>query len=180
MSDHQAGFTYLALLFAVAVASVALAATGAIWSIEAQREREVELLFVGNQFRQAVRSYYEQSPGMLKLYPMSLDELVKDNRYLGVKRHVRRIYTDPITGQSKWGLLMAPEGGIMGVHSLSDRTPIKRSRFLLRDAAFEGKEMYSEWHFAYRPKPVLTDSLSHQRMGSSNVEAIQSNLMEEE
>jgi len=153
MSDRyrQAGFTYLALLFTVAVAGVVLAATGALWSFEAQREREVELLFVGNQFRQAIRSYYEQSPGMLKRYPMSLDELVKDNRYLGVKHHLRRIYADPITGRSEWGLLMAPEGGIMGVRSLSDRRPIKRANFLLRDAMFEGKEAYSEWHFVYRP-----------------------------
>jgi len=155
MSGRQAGFTYLALLFAVAIAGVALAATGALWSVEARREREVELLFVGNQFRQAIRSYYELSPGMVKHYPMSLDELVRDNRYLGVKHHLRRIYTDPITGQSEWGLLMAPEGGIMGVHSLSDRTPIKRSNFLLRDAMFEGKELYSEWHFVYRPPPII-------------------------
>jgi type II secretory pathway pseudopilin PulG len=153
---RQAGFTYLALLFTVAVAGVVLAATGALWSVEAQREREVELLFVGNQFRQAIRSYYEQSPGMLKHYPMNLDELVKDNRYLGVKRHLRRIYTDPIMGRSEWGLLMAPEGGIMGVRSLSDRAPIKRSTFLLRDAMFEGKDMYSEWHFVYRPVVDLT------------------------
>jgi len=148
---RQAGFTYLALLFTVAIASMVLAATGTLWSVEAQREREVELLFVGNQFRQAIRSYYEQSPGMQKRYPMSLDELVTDNRYLGVKRHLRQIYMDPITGRSEWGMLMAPEGGIMGVHSLSDQKTIKRSHFLLRDATLEGKNMYSEWHFVYRP-----------------------------
>jgi hypothetical protein len=111
---------------------------GTLWSVEAQREREVELLFVGNQFRQAIRSYYELSPRMLKYYPMSLDELVRDNRYLGVRRYLRRIYMDPITGRPEWGLLMAPEGRIMGVRSLSDRTPIKRSHFLLRDAMLEG------------------------------------------
>jgi type II secretory pathway pseudopilin PulG len=154
--DRQAGFTYLALLFAVAVAGVALAATGALWSVEAQREREVELLFVGNQFRQAIRSYYELSPGELKFYPMSLDELVKDNRYLGIRRHLRRIYLDPITGRSEWGLLMAPEGGIMGVRSLSDRTPFKRAHFFLRDTMLEGKDRYSEWHFEYRPD-LITD-----------------------
>ncbi|MCL2591317.1 MAG: type II secretion system GspH family protein [Betaproteobacteria bacterium] len=148
---RQAGFTYLALLFAVAVAGVALASTGALWFFELQREREAELLFVGNQFRLAIRSYYEQSPGMLKRYPMSLDELVKDNRYLGIKRHLRRVYADPVTGKSEWGLLMAPEGGIMGVHSLSDHTSIKRANFFLRDAMFEGKNRYSEWHFVYRP-----------------------------
>jgi type II secretory pathway pseudopilin PulG len=148
---RQAGLTYLALLFTVAVASVVLAATGALWSVEAQRERELELLFVGNQFRQAIRSYYEQSPGMLKHYPMSLDELVRDNRYLGIKRHLRRVYADPITEQPDWGLLIAPEGGIMGVRSLSDRKPIKQSNFLLRDAMCDGKNKYSEWHFVYRP-----------------------------
>jgi type II secretory pathway pseudopilin PulG len=152
--QRQAGFTYLGILFAVAIAGVALAATGALWSIEAQRGREAELLFVGNQFRQAIRSYYELSPGMAKHYPMGLDELVRDNRYLGVKRHLRRVYTDPVTGQPGWGLLMAPEGGVMGVRSLSDRAPFKRSRFLPRDGMFEGKDKYSEWHFVYRPDPA--------------------------
>ena len=31
-----------------------------------------------------------------------------------------RHYIDPITGKRDWGLVIAPEGGFMGMHSLSE------------------------------------------------------------
>lgn len=151
----QKGFTYLALLFAVALSGIALAATGIVWSTERQREREQELLFVGHQFRTAIGSYYLQSPGMVKRYPAKLDDLLKDNRFLSVKRHLRQIYADPMTDTQEWGLLTAPEGGIMGVFSTSTKQPIKQSRFSDRDASFEEKSSYSGWRFIYRPDPPL-------------------------
>lgn len=147
----QGGFTYLALLFAVALAGIVLAATGVVWSTERQRERERELLFVGNQFRQAIGSYYERSPGLVKRYPRSLNDLLKDDRYLSTQRHLRQIYTDPITGSPEWGLIAAPEGGVMGVYSLSNEKAVKRSGFAFRDAEFEGAAKYSQWRFVYRP-----------------------------
>ena len=152
-SKSQQGFTYLALLFAVALTGIALAAIGILWSTERQREREQDLLFVGNQFRTAIASYYLQSPGMVKRYPAKLDELLKDNRFLSVKRHLRQIYADPMTDSYEWGLMTAPEGGIMGVFSTSTKQPIKQSRFSDRDAWFEGKSTYAGWQFSYRPEP---------------------------
>ena len=53
----QRGFTYVGLLLAVALAGVALAAAGTLWSTVAQRDRELELLFVGDQYRRAIGSY---------------------------------------------------------------------------------------------------------------------------
>lgn len=151
MRRKQTGLTYLALLFAVAMAGITLAATGTIWSMERQRERETELLFIGNQFRQAIRLYYERSPGQVKRYPMSLSDLLLDNRFLGTQRRLRQIYLDPMTGGEEWGIVAAPEGGIMGIYSLSDATPIKTSGFAIRDADLEGKKKYSDWRFIYRP-----------------------------
>lgn len=150
----QNGVTYLGLLFAVALAGVALAATGLLWSTERQREREQELLFAGNQLRQAIASYYIRSPGLVKRYPAKLDDLLKDDRMLSVRRHLRRIYVDPITSLREWGVVMAPEGGVMGVYSLSSAKPLKQAGFSARDAGFEGAARYSEWKFVYRP--VLT------------------------
>lgn len=49
---------------------------------------------------------------------------------------------------------MAPEGGIVGVHSLSEATPIKSGNFGYGDESFEGKAKYSDWVFAYRPQTV--------------------------
>lgn len=147
----QGGFTYLGLLFAVALAGVALAATGVVWSTERQRERERELLFVGQQFRDAIASYYERSPGLVKRYPSKLEDLLKDSRFLTVRRHLRQLYADPMTGNREWAPIAAPEGGIMGVHSLSSAAPVKRHGFPEELADLEGRSSYSDWKFVYRP-----------------------------
>ena len=60
---RQRGFTYLTLLFAIAIAGIVLAKTGIDWSQDAQREKEKELLFVGDQYRHAIALYYQRTPG---------------------------------------------------------------------------------------------------------------------
>src|SRR5207237_7930193 len=74
------GFTYLGLLIIVAVMGAGLAATGTFFSHAAQREKERELLFVGDQYRQAIGSYYRHSPGT-GAYPKKLEELIEDKRF---------------------------------------------------------------------------------------------------
>ena len=128
----QGGFAYLGVLFFVAIMGIVSATAGAIWSIAQQREKEKELLFVGDQFRKAIGRYYENSPGTLKRYPNSLEDLLLDKRFVTTQRYLRRIYVDPMTLKSEWGLIKAPEGGIMGVHSMSNKHPMKIDNF--RDA----------------------------------------------
>jgi type II secretory pathway pseudopilin PulG len=151
-SCAQEGFTYLGLLFAVALMGVAMAAMGQLWSTERQREREQELLFVGDQFRSAIGQYFESSPGLVKRYPTSLDDLLSDDRYLRVRRYLRQVYADPITGERRWGLVPSPEGGIMGVFSLSQGVPMKQSGFSGKDSSLNGSGSYSDWKFAYFPE----------------------------
>lgn len=154
---NQRGLTYLALIFAVAILSLASAAASELWSTAQRRDKERELLIVGNQFRQAIGSYYETSPGSAKQYPHSLDDLLKDNRHLVTQRHLRKIFRDPITLKTEWGLVQAPTGGIMGVFSLSEGKPLKSANFEPRDKEFEEKKKYSEWKFVYVP-PLLPGS----------------------
>lgn len=149
MKKSHYGFTYLAILFAVAISSIVLMGGMSLWSLERQREKEQELLFIGDQYRQAIGHYYENSPGSVKQYPTSLDNLISDNRFSTIQRHLRRIYLDPISGTDKWGLVMTPGGEIMGVFSLSNATPIKRAEFAYRDEEFTGKTRYSDWKFVY-------------------------------
>src|SRR5207244_6294275 len=66
--SKQAGFTIIGILIIVAVMGAGLAATGTLFSHAAQREKERELLFAGNQIRQAIASYYRRSPGV-SVYP---------------------------------------------------------------------------------------------------------------
>jgi type II secretory pathway pseudopilin PulG len=150
---REQGFTYLAVLISLGFMGAALAASAELWSHAAQREKERELLFVGDQYRQAIASYYEKTPGPVKRYPERLEDLLEDKRQPGVHRHLRKPYVDPITGSSSWGTVAAPMGGIMGVYSMSEDTPIKTGNFSQRDAAFEDSAQYSAWQFVYAPKP---------------------------
>jgi type II secretory pathway pseudopilin PulG len=151
----QSGFTYMAILFAIAIAGVVLAATGINWSQAAQREKERQLLFVGNQFRQAILLYYEKSPGAVKRYPRTLNDLLKDERQLSTQSYLRKIYLDPMTLKADWGIEVAPDGGVMGVHSLSDVVPLKRANFDYADQSFEGAAKYTDWVFDYSPQTLI-------------------------
>jgi hypothetical protein len=85
----------------------------------------------------------------VKRFPRSLEDLLKDKRHVSVKRYLRRIYRDPLTGASEWGLIAAPDGGIMGVHSLSEAAPLKTGGFLKRDIGLAGASRYSDWRFVF-------------------------------
>ena len=148
----QGGFTYVVMLLAVALLGIGLAATAEVWSTANQRAKERELIAIGHEFREAIGSYYRSTPGGASRYPEKLEDMLKDKRYPGVKRHLRRIYRDPMTGKAEWGLVMAPEGGIQGVYSLSRQVPIKHSGFQGLDFELENARTYSNWRFIYLPQ----------------------------
>ena len=152
-SGHlEAGFTYLGLMILVAILALATSATLTLGSIVQRREAEQRLLEVGAAYRQAIASYLlNSSPAGPRRYPGSLADLLKDPRFPGVRRHLRQLYPDPITGKAEWGLVPAPGGGIMGIHSLSNAQPIKISGFEAENQLFEGKLRYSEWVFVVLP-----------------------------
>jgi type II secretory pathway pseudopilin PulG len=147
-SGRQGGFTYLALLFAVLVMGVMLGLAADVWHTTRLRERERELLYVGNEFRVALNRYYANSPGGQRHFPQNLGDLVLDPRYPDVPhRYLRRIYADPITGTTNWGEQRSLAGEIVGVYSRSEDQPLKTSGFRERDKTFEGKTAYSDWVF---------------------------------
>ncbi|MEK6536428.1 MAG: type II secretion system protein [Actinomycetota bacterium] len=148
-------------MFAVAIAGAVLAATGIVWSRANQREKETELLFIGNQFRQAIALYYQRAPGASKRYPPKIENLIKDERYLTTQRYLRKVYIDPMTGKAQWGLVMAPEGGVMGVYSLSTAKPIKYAGFAKAEgkAGFANATRYTEWRFTYVPNSLFHSTL---------------------
>jgi hypothetical protein len=135
-----------------------LVATGEVWHIAQKREKERELLFVGNQFRLALSGYYERTPGRERRYPAKLEDLLKDPRYPSTQRYLRRIYRDPVGGGEQWGLIKGPDGEIYGVHSLSEEEPLKKGNFSLADRDFEGKTRYADWVFMHMPGQRLTAS----------------------
>lgn len=142
---RQTGFAYLLVLFALAAIGVVLSGAGQLWHAAAQREKEAQLLFAGNQFRQALISYHNTSPGAVKHYPLRLEDLLEDRRHPVPLRHLRRIYPDPMTGGDTWGLVLAG-GRIVGVYSQHTGRPFK-SVFRARDAAFAAASRYDQWVF---------------------------------
>lgn len=150
----QRGFTYLGLMVAVAVAGVALAALGEGWHVALQREKEAQLLFAGGQMRAALSAYYRYSPPQARRHPGSLEELLMDERSAELRRYLRKIYVDPMTGKAEWGLVRGAGGEIYGVHSLSDGKPVKRDNFARADRHFAAAQKYSEWIFMFSPGQV--------------------------
>jgi type II secretory pathway pseudopilin PulG len=146
MVSSQRGFTYLTVLFVVAILSGGLALVGEVWHTSAAREKEAELLFVGHQYRKAIERYYLTGPQ--RQYPRELADLLKDPRRPDTQRYLRRLYNDPLTGQP-FALVKAPDGGILGVHSTSEDKPFKSGGFKVRDAAFEGAGKYADWKFVH-------------------------------
>ena len=141
----ERGFTFLGLLFVIAMLGIALSAVGVVWSAEIRRDREVQLLFVGDQIRAAIGHYYREGGQ----YPQALTDLLEDKRVPQTRRYLRRLYPDPMTNSADWQPIVAPQGGIMGVASSSQLKPIKVANFPQIDASFEKTECYCDWKFVY-------------------------------
>jgi type II secretory pathway pseudopilin PulG len=142
------GFTYLGLLALVATLGLLLAAAGQVVATSAQREREAELLWAGNEYRAAVGRYWSRRHA----YPQSLQELLGGPADAPLQvRDLRALYPDPMTGAVDWVLVPAPGGGIMGVASSSRRAPLKTAHFDDADRDFEAATTYGDWQFTFRP-----------------------------
>ena len=121
MTGRQNGFTYLGLLLAIALLGLGLAAASEVWSTVARRQHMEQLEWVGQQYMQAIGSYYESSPGGAKTYPRTLLDLVEDRRYPFVLRHLRQVYVNPFTDKPDWEFVTVPDGGIRGVRTSVNR-----------------------------------------------------------
>ncbi|MFL6566933.1 MAG: hypothetical protein ACJ8G5_18500, partial [Burkholderiales bacterium] len=152
-SLRQAGITYLTVMFIVAILLGGLAIVGETWETSARREKEAELLFIGNQYRRAIGLYYLATPGPNKMYPRQIEDLLKDPRQPGTTRHLRKLFPDPMTGK-EFLVIKGADGGVQGVASASDVAPLKVAGFRVRDAIFEGAQKYSEWKFIHTPPPA--------------------------
>ena len=151
---RQSGFAYLFLLFALAVLAISALALGSLQYYERVRSNEAELLRIGSEFRRALASYRDANAA--RAYPMSIDELLLDRRNGAVRRHLRKLYFDPFTNTQEWGLVIE-DGRIVGVHSLSQRMPLKIAGFDPENADFEGAQSYADWVFRASPGKRDTD-----------------------
>ena len=152
------GFAYIALLVAIIIIGISLGAAGKYWSNVMLRDKEEELLFRGDQYRTAIEHYVSAVPG-IQVYPQSIDDLLKDNRTATSKRHLRQKYKDPISGEDFVEIRNPLNKSIIGVHSPSEKEPLKKAGFPDSYTNFTDKSKYSEWQFVAAIKSVLTPTI---------------------
>jgi type II secretory pathway pseudopilin PulG len=86
--DGERGYAMAALLVSLAVMLVLMTVAMPVWRTQAQREKEAELIFRGEQIARGINLYMRKMGGAS--YPPSLDVLVQ-GRFLRMK------YKDPMT-----------------------------------------------------------------------------------
>jgi type II secretory pathway pseudopilin PulG len=112
----QDGYAMAALLVAMSVMAVFMAVAMPVWNTQAQREKEAELVFRGEQYARAVMLYQRKFANAL---PPSLDLLLND-------RYLRKKYKDPITGrdfQLLSGASAQANAGVPGGQVAGSRVP---------------------------------------------------------
>jgi type II secretory pathway pseudopilin PulG len=157
----DAGFAMAALLVAMTIMAVFLTMALPAWKTAAQREKETELIFRGQQYARAVMLFQRK---YANTFPPNLDVLLNEH-------FLRKKYKDPMTEDGEFQVLYAnqqttgqpgaggivptqgqpqsrpttlvggssmAQGGIIGVVSKSTGTSIR---------IFNGHDKYNEWTF---------------------------------
>ncbi|HEV8393823.1 MAG TPA: hypothetical protein VGQ37_06095 [Vicinamibacterales bacterium] len=112
----QDGYAMAALLVAMSVLAVFMTVALPVWNTQAQREKEAELVFRGEQYARAVMLYQRKFANAL---PPSVDILLND-------KYLRKKYKDPITGgefQLLSGASAQANAGVPGGQVAGSRTP---------------------------------------------------------
>ena len=165
----DSGYAMAALLVAIALMGIFMSAALPAWRHAAQREKEAELLWRGQQYDRALQLYRRKYsiPG-----PPSLDVLVEE-------KFLRKKYQDPITGRDFDLRPVSPTGEVLEagesqggpssrVSSRASRRRQERSAGQTRSRGqliggvrstskeksilvLNGRQRYNEWDFAYVP-----------------------------
>ena len=93
-TENEAGYVLVAVIFLTVALLISLAVAAPKMAMSIQRDRELETIHRGEQYRRAIQLYYRQFGN----YPTSIDQLLNTNNV----RFLRKRYTDPLTGKDDW------------------------------------------------------------------------------
>ena len=110
MTSGERGYAMAALLVGLSVMAIMLSVALPVWRTVAQREREAELIFRGEQYAHAIELYSRRNGG----YPSTLDVLEKG-------RFIRKLYKDPIAGNADFQPVFL--GQMIGGQPVAPRQP---------------------------------------------------------
>jgi type II secretory pathway pseudopilin PulG len=152
----QGGFTYLSLVMLLAIMGLVGAAALKVEALLARAAAEQELLEIGAAFSAALDSYAAATPQGKPTQPPTLQDLLKDNRFPTIRRHLRKVFVDPISGKAEWGITyVGDKVGIIGIYSLSQAQPLKLANFDARFQNFDNKTHYADWKFTANGQGAL-------------------------
>ena len=118
------GYTLVALMIGLTVMAILIAAVLPLASTEAQRDKEDELIFRGFQYAEGIRTFRRR----YGRYPNSLKEMYEIR-----PRTLRKLWKDPITNSSNWGIVSLTTGAPLpgttspappGAGSMASPTPV--------------------------------------------------------
>lgn len=170
MRSGDAGYAYVLLLVLVAVLGITAAGSVQLGQSMTRRHAEEALLAAGSDFRDAIASWRRGgavSPGNPG-GPRELVDLLRDPRVAGLRRHLRRVPADPLSGSDEWGLVRDGGGRIVAVYSLAPGRPIKRDGFAPAQAGFANAQSYAQWQFGF---PPLRGTVTPARAAASSAPA---------
>jgi type II secretory pathway pseudopilin PulG len=90
------------ILIMVAISAILLGKAAESWESQVWRDREAELIFRGEQYKQAIETFYTNQ----RRLPTKLEELLDVE-----PRSIRRLYKDPMNPDGEWVLLHADASG---------------------------------------------------------------------
>ena len=152
---HESGFSYVIVMFLVMIMSLVSARALRNSLTTERRDKEAQLLLVGQAYRQAIANYYQHSPGSNKTFPPSLEAMLLDQRATRPVRPLRKLYRDPITGSAQWGVVRNEADAVIGVYSLSQQEPYKKDGFAPELTGFVNAKSYQSWRFVFQPDAPL-------------------------
>lgn len=82
-----------------------------------------------------------------------MQDLIADKRFPGIKRHLRKLYNNPMAFGKPWQLILQ-QGQIIGVYSASKQMPIKKMGFEPPYETFGEAVEYGDWKFIYMPGSI--------------------------
>ena len=103
--SKEKGYVLLALLLAMTLMLIALAAAAPRIAQQIKRQREEDLVHIGNDYATAIKRFVHKNGGR---YPTSIEQLEDTNHI----RFLRKQYKDPTTGENIWRLVHVGEAEI--------------------------------------------------------------------
>ena len=153
-THDESGYAMAALLVALAVMAVLMSVALPVWRQAAQREKEAELVWRGEQYDRALQLYRKKfsTPGA-----PSLDILVE-------QKFLRHKYKDPITGGDFELKPVSPMGNLPPGASASRQRAsgqliggVKSKSKAKSIRVLNGKDRYDQWEFTYKPYKSAPD-----------------------